>query len=213
MNAYGNPLGIQAQSLIGGKDSVEQSAILDSRPHILIATPGRLAYMLESAAAQRNFRRMKYLVLDEADRLLCGDPEFNKQLTMILQALPPISKRTTFLFTATLSNNLKHFLTNDSNTIPSGDNREQRMKRFTYINVEGKDMALVQQLIQKYLLIPQPSHKVTWLAWLLSMISGIQINKRSDNAIASTEYKLDDLADLSFNRSSSLGSKLTEERE
>lgn len=212
MNAYGNPLGIQAQSLIGGKDSVEQSAILDSRPHILIATPGRLAYMLESAAAQRNFRRMKYLVLDEADRLLCGDPEFNKQLTMILQALPPISKRTTFLFTATLSNNLKHFLTNDSNTIPSGDNREQRMKRFTYINVEGKDMALVQQLIQKYLLIPQPSHKVTWLAWLLSMISGIQINKRSDSAMASTEYRLDDLADLSFNRSSSLGSKLTEER-
>lgn len=212
MNAYGNPLGVQAQSLIGGKDSVEQSAILDSRPHILIATPGRLAYMLESAVAQRNFRRMKYLVLDEADRLLCGDPEFNKQLTMILQALPPINKRTTFLFTATLSNNLKHFLASNPNTVSSGDNQEQRIERFVYVNVEGKDMALVQQLIQKYLLIPQPSHKITWLAWLLSMISGIQINKRSDSIIANTEYRLDDLADLSLNHSSSLGSKLTDER-
>lgn len=212
MNAYGNPLGVQARSLIGGKESVEQSAILDSRPHILIATPGRLAFMLESSAAQKNFRRMKYLVLDEADRLLCGDPEFNKQLTMILKALPPMDKRTTFLFTATLSNNLKHFLSSEPNTVVSSDNPEKRVERFTYINVEGKDMALVQQLIQKYLLIPQPSHKVTWLAWLLSMISGIQINKRSDSTIVNTEYRLDDLADLSIDNFSPLSSKLTEER-
>lgn len=212
INAYGNPLGVQARSLIGGKESGEQSAVLDSRPHILIATPGRLAYMLESNAAQKNFRRMKYLVLDEADRLLCGDPEFNKQLTMILHALPPINKRTTFLFTATLSNNLKHFLSNEPNTVASVDNPEQRVERFTYVNVEGRDMVLVQQLIQKYLLIPQPSHKITWLAWLLSMISGIQINKRSDSTIVNTEYRLDDLTDLSIDHSSPLDAKLTPER-
>lgn len=212
MNAYGNPLGVQARSLIGGKESVEQSAILDSRPHILIATPGRLAFMLESNAAQKNFRRLKYFVLDEADVLLRGDPEFNKQLTMILTALPPINKRTTFLFTATLSSNLKHFLSSEPNTTIINDELEKRVERFVYVNTEGKDMALVQQLIQKYILIPQPSHKVTWLAWLLSMLSGIQINKRSDSTVINTEYRLDNLEGLSIDNSSPLGSKLTEEK-
>ena len=44
---------------------------LDKRPHIVIATPGRLADHIENNSTF-TLKNVKYLVLDEADRLLEG---------------------------------------------------------------------------------------------------------------------------------------------
>lgn len=54
-----------------------QAATLAKRPHVVIATPGRLRHHLESAAPPAVGRAM-YLVLDEADRLLA--PGFAAEL-------------------------------------------------------------------------------------------------------------------------------------
>lgn len=44
---------------------------LDKRPHVVIATPGRLADHIENNSTF-TLKNLKYLVLDEADRLLEG---------------------------------------------------------------------------------------------------------------------------------------------
>jgi hypothetical protein len=50
------------------------------------------------------FSRLKYLVMDEADRLL--DSSFESDLRLLLSLLPPSSERQTLLFSATLTASL-----------------------------------------------------------------------------------------------------------
>lgn len=52
----------------GGASRLYQSRDLERGAHIVIATPGRLIDFLESGVT--NLRRVTYLVLDEADRML-----------------------------------------------------------------------------------------------------------------------------------------------
>ena len=70
--AVGVGMGLRTCVVVGGRDSVLQARDLDrGRPHIVIATPGRLADQLENNSTF-NLARIKYLVMDEADRLLEG---------------------------------------------------------------------------------------------------------------------------------------------
>ena len=79
-------------------DMINQASVLAQRPHIVIATPGRLADIL--ADPHNNvLKRVKVLVLDEADRLL--DSSFEPALAVIFACLPP--SRRTLLFSATVT--------------------------------------------------------------------------------------------------------------
>ncbi len=78
---------------------------LAKMPHILVATPGRLAAIIQSGASTLRLSGVKYVVLDEADRLL--DTTIAPDLDVILAALPPAgSGRQTLLFSATYSKNV-----------------------------------------------------------------------------------------------------------
>ena len=55
----------------GGVDTIRQSLDLNERPHVVIATPGRLADHIRMNSTF-SLSKVKYLVLDEADRLLEG---------------------------------------------------------------------------------------------------------------------------------------------
>ena len=57
--------------VVGGRDTIMQSKDLDKRPHVVIATPGRLSDHIENNSTF-SLARVKYLVMDEADRLLAG---------------------------------------------------------------------------------------------------------------------------------------------
>ena len=59
---------------------IAQSCEISSLPHIMVATPGRLADLLNSGN-DISFKRTKFLVLDEADRLLEG--QFTEQVWLI----------------------------------------------------------------------------------------------------------------------------------
>lgn len=48
---------------------MSQSIALSKKPHVIVCTPGRLVDHLENTKGF-NLKNLKYLVLDEADRLL-----------------------------------------------------------------------------------------------------------------------------------------------
>ena len=83
-----------------------QALALGQRPHIVIATPGRLADHIKTSGADTvcGLRRTKVVVLDEADRLLApGVGSMLPDVEICLSALPQPEERQTCLFTATLT--------------------------------------------------------------------------------------------------------------
>ncbi|SGZ55933.1 CIC11C00000001703 [Sungouiella intermedia] len=94
--ALGSTMNIRLSVIVGGEDFVKQAIDLQKRPHFVIATPGRLAdHILNSGEDTiKGLRSVKYLVLDEADRVLSNS--FSKDLLRCLN-------RQTLLFTATVT--------------------------------------------------------------------------------------------------------------
>ena len=83
-----------------------QALSLSQRPHIVIATPGRLADHILTSGIDTiiGLRRTRVVVLDEADRLLASGPgSMLPDVETCLSALPPSQERQTCLFTATLT--------------------------------------------------------------------------------------------------------------
>lgn len=100
--AVGKPLGLTTVTIVGGMDMMLQAQQLEARPHIIVATPGRLCDLLRSGGSSGGdgkLGRVRTLVLDEADRLLT--PSFAPELAYLFSQMPP--KRQTCLFTATVS--------------------------------------------------------------------------------------------------------------
>ncbi|KAG7400836.1 ATPdependent RNA helicase [Phytophthora boehmeriae] len=89
--------------VIGGKNFREEQIRL-IRMNLLICTPGRLLQHMEQTP-QFDASNLQVLVLDEADRIL--DLGFQKQLTSILEHLPPAGERQTLLFSATQTKSVK----------------------------------------------------------------------------------------------------------
>lgn len=99
--AFGAGMSLRDCVVIGGVEQQSQAKQLARRPHVVVATPGRLAELIETdAGLRKGFANTRFLVLDEADRLL--DPSFEGPLRSILAALPP-DGRQTLLFSATMT--------------------------------------------------------------------------------------------------------------
>ncbi|XP_064393853.1 ATP-dependent RNA helicase DDX3X-like [Halichondria panicea] len=83
----------------GGADIGNQLRDLDRGCHLIVATPGRLVDMLERGKIGLN--NCRYLVLDEADRML--DMGFEPQIRRIVEGdtMPHTGDRHTMMFSAT----------------------------------------------------------------------------------------------------------------
>lgn len=57
----GTSIGVKCAVIVGGMDMMSQALILAKKPHILIATPGRLLDHLENTKGF-SLRALKYLV-------------------------------------------------------------------------------------------------------------------------------------------------------
>ncbi|KJR85671.1 ATP-dependent RNA helicase DDX49/DBP8 [Sporothrix schenckii 1099-18] len=128
--AISAPQPLKALLVTGGADMRPQAIALAKNPHIVIATPGRLADHIRTSGDDTvgGLKRARYVVLDEADRLLTAAPTLpdaasrggggkkskNKSdgaasgsmlpdVETCLSALPPPTKRQTLLFTATVT--------------------------------------------------------------------------------------------------------------
>ncbi|KAK7196410.1 ATP-dependent RNA helicase [Novymonas esmeraldas] len=100
--ALGAPLQVRTMLAIGGVPTETQVDALKARPHIVAATPGRLRHLLHTFAPEltKAFAHLRFIVLDEADRLTDGD--IQRDVRALLRMLPPRPQRRALLFTATL---------------------------------------------------------------------------------------------------------------
>lgn len=101
-DSLGSLMGVRSTCIVGGMNMMDQARDLMRKPHIIIATPGRLMDHLENTKGF-NLRKLKFLVMDEADRLL--DMEFGPVLDRILKIIPT-QGRTTYLFSATMTSKI-----------------------------------------------------------------------------------------------------------
>jgi ATP-dependent RNA helicase RhlE len=84
-------------AVFGGIGWTKHAELVVPGIDLLVATPGRLMDLYQAGAF--SFKKVKYLVIDEADRML--DMGFLPQLRKLFEVLPP--KRQNLLFSATFS--------------------------------------------------------------------------------------------------------------
>lgn len=92
---YSSNSRIRNTAVYGGAPKGPQIRDLQRGVEVVIATPGRLIDMLETQ--KTNLRRVTYLVMDEADRML--DMGFEPQIRKIVGQIRP--DRQTLMFSAT----------------------------------------------------------------------------------------------------------------
>ncbi|MGH9454701.1 MAG: DEAD/DEAH box helicase, partial [Terriglobia bacterium] len=95
-----------AALVVGGLSEGQQLSAIRKGARLVVATPGRLEDFLDRKLV--NFRALRVLVLDEADRML--DMGFLPAIRRIVSILPP--ERQTLCFSATLEASVAH-LVND----------------------------------------------------------------------------------------------------
>jgi ATP-dependent RNA helicase DDX47/RRP3 len=151
--ALGSLINVKCAVLVGGMDMVPQAIALGKRPHIVVATPGRLLDHLENTKGF-SLRQLKYLVMDEADRLL--DLDFGPILDKIIRVLP--FERHTMLFSATMNTKLDNLT-------------RAALRNPVRVNISSSSYQTVKNLVQNYLFIPH-KYKDIYLISLLHSFAG-----------------------------------------
>lgn len=95
--------GIRAALVVGGLSNKTQEVALRTRPHILVATPGRLIDHMRNAQSF-TLDDIEILIMDEADRLL--EMGFQAEVEEIVRNTHEAGRQT-LLFSATMTTGLK----------------------------------------------------------------------------------------------------------
>uniref|UniRef100_A0A0X3PG96 RNA helicase n=1 Tax=Schistocephalus solidus TaxID=70667 RepID=A0A0X3PG96_SCHSO len=166
----GSPI-CTVQVITGGRNIVQQSVQLSQGPHVVVATPGRLADLLRTQKAagpnseqEWSLSRLKVLVLDEADRLL--EDNFGKDLAEIMTSLPKV--RQSLLFSATFSPAIKTAVEAARMKALSENRRPPLVWQAKGIEAvaPGATAATVDTLSQHYL-ITKPELKEAFLVYIV----------------------------------------------
>ncbi|GFO00916.1 ATP-dependent rRNA helicase rrp3 [Plakobranchus ocellatus] len=151
-NALGSTIGIKCAVIVGGIDMYDQALMLAKKPHVIVATPGRLVDHLENTKGF-SLRALKYLVMDEADRILNMD--FEQEVDKILKVIP--KERRTFLFSATMTKKVQKL-------------QRACLRDPAKVEVNTK-YKTVDNLVQSYLFIPV-KFKDVYLVHILNELAG-----------------------------------------
>ncbi|KAJ1680273.1 ribosomal RNA processing protein [Spiromyces aspiralis] len=150
--SLGSSIGVRCAVIVGGMDMMTQAITLSKKPHILICTPGRLQDHLENTKGF-SLRTLKYLIMDEADRLL--DLDFGPKIEQILKVIP--RDRNTYLFSATMTTKVAKL---------------QRASLQNPVKVEvSSKYSTVEKLKQYYMFFPF-HRKDCYLVWLMNEMAG-----------------------------------------
>ena len=182
--ALGACIGLKCALVIGGVTMMSQAIQLSvaDKPHVIVATPGRLVDLLENSKGF-SLMTIKMFVLDEADRMLSLDFEesIDKLLAVRVVGVPVYGRivpeltgdwrlppslqnmprdRTTYLYSATMTSKVQKL---------------QRASLNSPVRVEAttSKYSTVDTLIQQYLFIPA-KHKDCYLAYVLNNFSNAQ---------------------------------------
>ncbi|XP_068761077.1 probable ATP-dependent RNA helicase DDX47 [Montipora capricornis] len=150
--ALGSSIGVKCAVIVGGMDMMSQALMLAKKPHIIIASPGRLIDHLENTKGF-SLRTLKYLIMDEADRILNLD--FEKEVDKLLKVIP--RERRTYLYSATMTKKVQKL---------------QRASLQNPVKVEvSTKYTTVEKLQQSYLFIPN-KYKDCYLVFILNDLAG-----------------------------------------
>ncbi len=145
----GAKIGLRTAVLIGGEAFGRQIGQLQRRPHVIVATPGRLIDHLKQRTVDLSIVRV--LVLDEADRMF--DMGFEPQLTQILKSVS--AERQTLLFSATMPAEIVTIATKHMKlplrieVAPAGTSAEKVEQEICIVKKEGK-FAMLEKLLGEY---------------------------------------------------------------
>jgi ATP-dependent RNA helicase DBP3 len=144
---------LRAVCVYGGVPKDEQRKSLKTAD-IVVATPGRLNDLINEGCA--DLSKAKYVVLDEADRML--DKGFEEEIRKIINTTPAIGKRQTLMFTATWPESVRSLAAtfmSDPVKISIGDNpsgdlraNSRIVQRVEVIDPRNKEYRLLQLLKQ-----------------------------------------------------------------
>ncbi len=124
-------------------------ALTKLKPHVIVATPGRMLHHIEHTKGF-SMQKLKYLILDEADRLL--DMNFQDALDKILDHINKV--RVNFMYSATMTNKV-------------GKLQRACLRDPVKIEISKIRHQTVENLIQKYKFVPH-SYKNTYLVRILN---------------------------------------------
>ncbi len=200
--AISAPQTLKAILVTGGVDMRPQAIDLAKRPHLVIATPGRLADHIRTSGEDTicGLRRTRFVVLDEADRLLAanGPGSMLPDVEECLSVLPPPAQRQTLLFTATVTPEVRAL-----KNLPRTPDRPPVF----VCEVDTQALAIPAQLRQTYMQVP-----VTHREHYLHMFLTTEANADKTIIIfcnrASTAEYLHNLLKLLDHRVTALYSKL-----
>ncbi|XP_067284358.1 probable ATP-dependent RNA helicase DDX47 [Pseudorasbora parva] len=151
-DALGSSIGVKTAVIVGGIDMMSQALVLAKKPHVVIATPGRLIDHLENTKGF-NLRALKFLVMDEADRILNMD--FESEVDKVLKVIP--RDRRTFLFSATMTKKVQKL--------------QRAALRDPVKCAVNTKYATVEKLQQFYIFIPS-KYKDCYLVSILNELAG-----------------------------------------
>ena len=144
--AYG--LGIHSIAIYGGSDGDDwgqQKRALTQGADIVVATPGKLIAHLNLGYVK--FDTIKYLILDEADRML--DIGFHEDILKIISFLP--QKRQTLMFSATMAPKIRSLaskiLVNPKEINISMSKPAEGVLQAAYLCYENQKAGLINHLI------------------------------------------------------------------
>lgn len=160
--AISAPQNLKPILVTGGTEMRPQAIELAQRPHVVIATPGRLADHIQTSGEDTvcGLKRVRMVVLDEADRMLASGPgSMLPDVETCLSALPPSSERQTLLFTATVTPEVRAL-----KSMPRPPNRPP----IFVTEIATEDNATIPPTLkQTYLKVPM-THREAFLHVLLS---------------------------------------------
>lgn len=155
VEGLGLSIGVKSVCIVGGVDIATQSIALARNPHVVVATPGRLVDHL-SHTKGFHLKKVRYLIMDEADRMLSLD--FEEELNQILDVMPDSTEgRRTMLFSATMTSKVEKL---------------QRASLHDPVRIEvSTKFQTPKKLIQSYLFIPA-KYKDCYLTYLVNEHAG-----------------------------------------
>ncbi|CAK7891364.1 ATP-dependent RNA helicase Ded1p [[Candida] anglica] len=162
----------------GGADIGSQIRNLESGCDLMVATPGRLKDLLERGRV--SLSNIKYLVLDEADRML--DMGFEPQIRHIVQEcdMPGVNDRQTLMFSATFPRDIQ-MLARDF------------LKEYIFLSV-GRVGSTSENITQKVLYVEDEEKKSVLLDLLSANENGLTI------IFTETKRMADNLADFLYDQ-------------
>jgi superfamily II DNA/RNA helicase len=145
---FGRGLGLRTVLAYGGTSSGDQKRTLGTGVDLVVGTPGRLLDFVSSAWL--SLRRLRWLVLDEADRML--DMGFIADVDAILRRSP--MSRQTMLFSATIPDEIRrlserYMFHPEVVRMHRGTRVTKMIEHVLYPVAEAKKQALLLELLER----------------------------------------------------------------